>query len=64
MMDKFIFATKWKKDFYMLRIWKIAFLWITNAEHTNRNRFFEIWRAKKSRALIFGSYGIGVMIFI
>lgn len=55
----FIFTVKWR-DFYILWIWKIAFIWITKAEHTNPSKFFETWNAEFGKALIFGSYGMGI----
>ena len=55
----FIFTLKWR-DFYILFIWKISFIWITKAEHNEQKLLFEIWRAKGARALIFGKYGMGI----
>lgn len=54
-----IFATKWR-DFYILWIWKIAFIWITKAEHNHPGQFMEVWHAKYAVAWIFGRYGIGI----
>jgi hypothetical protein len=54
-----IFKVKWK-DFYILWVWKIALIWITKAEHTNPKKHIEIWNGEFARALVFGSYGIGV----
>lgn len=54
-----IFPVKWR-DFYILWVWKIAFIWITKAEHSKPKRFFEIWKKKYAVALIFGSHGIGI----
>lgn len=54
-----IFTSHWR-DFYILWIWKIAFIWITKADHTNPNKYFEIWNASFAKAIIFGSHGIGI----
>lgn len=54
-----VFTVKWR-DFYILWIWKFAFIWITKAEHKNTNSFIEFWNAKYAKALVFGSYGIGI----
>lgn len=55
----FIFTVKWR-DFYILWIWKIAFIWITKAEHTDPNKYIEFWNADFGKALVIGDYGIGV----
>lgn len=47
-------------DYYFLWIWRIALVWIVNAEHTNPNRLFEIWKAERGISLIFGTHGIGI----
>lgn len=47
------------RDYYFVWIWKISLIWITNAEHTNPNKFFENWNGK-AKAIIFGKYGIGI----
>lgn len=47
-------------DYSFLWIWKACFVYIRNAEHTNPNRFIEIWKAKKGIALIVGKIGIGI----
>lgn len=46
------------RDYSFLWIWRICFIFITNAEHTKR--FIEIWKAKRSVALIIGKIGFGV----
>lgn len=59
MRQRLVNAVKWK-DFYILRIWKIAFVWITKAEHTHPEKYIEVWNSNHAIALIIGRYGIGV----
>lgn len=59
MRKPLIYATKWR-DFYIFWIWKVAFIWITKAEHTHPEKAIEIWNPDHAVALIFGRYGIGV----
>ena len=47
-----IYPVKWR-DFYILWVWKITFIWITKSEHSNPNNYFETWNAEFAKALIF-----------
>lgn len=49
-----------KKDFYIMRIWRIYLIWVAYAEHTYPDNYFEIWQSEGIRVLVFGKHGIGV----